>query len=188
MLAVARSASPKLARGVSPLIPSHPGDVPLPSRGPAAESARWPAAGDMPSQVRAAARLMYGGAVLGAIGLLYYGFSASPATVPQIVHVANPGSGAYRAGLVVGAALFAAVVAGLWLWMAWAIKRGRNWARVVSAVLFGLGTLRLLGGLVMSPASVITISWALSWLAGLSALIFVFPRPSSAFFPSPAGP
>src|SRR5258708_12631282 len=113
MLAVARSRSRKLAGGVSPLIPRHPGDVPLPFRGPAAESARWPAAGDMPSQVRAAARLMYAGAVLGAIGLLYYGFSTSPATVPQIVHVANPGSGAYRAGLVVGAPPFPPLVPAL---------------------------------------------------------------------------
>src|SRR5258708_20379058 len=127
MLAVARSASPKLARGVSPLIPSHPGDVPLPSRGPAAESARWPAAGDMPSQVRAAARLMYAGAVLGAIGLLYYGFRTSPATAPQIVHVANPQGSAYSAGFVVGAILFAAVVAGLSRWIACAINRGRTY-------------------------------------------------------------
>src|SRR5258708_33572846 len=155
MLAVARSASPKLARGVSPLIPRHLGYVHVPLRGRAAESARWPAAGDMPSQVRAAARLMYAGAVLGAIGLLYYGFSTSPATVPQIVHVANPGSGAYRAGLVVGAALFAAVVAGLLLWVGWANKRRRNCGRVGSAVFFGLRPLAALEGPGVRPPHVL---------------------------------
>ncbi len=166
------------------MIPRYPGEVPNPSRGAAAEAANWAAAGGMPSQVRAAARLMYAGAVLGAIGMLYYGFSTSPATTPQIVSVGNPRSAAYSAGFVVGAILFAAIVAGLWLWMAWAIKRGKNWARVVSAILLGLGALRLLEGLVVSPASVVTISWALSWIAGLSGVILLFRHPSSAFFAS----
>src|SRR6266568_2842719 len=140
------------------MIPRYPGEVPNPSRGAAAEAANWAAAGGMPSQVRAAARLMYAGAVLGAIGMLYYGFSTSPARTPQIVSVGNPRSAAYSAGFVVGAILFAAIVAGLWLWMAWAIKRGKNWARVVSAILLGLGALRLLEGLVVSPASAVFAS------------------------------
>src|SRR5260370_38107366 len=151
MLAVAGSASVKVGRGGSRLIPRHPGDVPLPFRGPAAESARWPAAGDMPSQVRAAARLMYAGAVLGAIGLLYYGFSTSPATVPQIVHVANPGSGAYRAGLVVGAALFAAVVAAPWVWEAPGSNPRRNRAAAVSPALLSPAPLAGLGEPVVIP-------------------------------------
>jgi hypothetical protein len=127
---------------------------------------------------------MYVGAALGASGLLYYGFSTSPATVPQIVHVGNPRSAGYGAGFILGAILFAAIVAGLWLWMARAVKRGKHWARVVSAVLFGLGTLRLLASLVLSPASVVTISWGLSWAAGLGVIILLFQRSSSAFFAS----
>ena len=31
----------------------------------------------------------------------------------------------------------------LWLWMARANGQGRNWARILSTVLFGLGTLEL---------------------------------------------
>ncbi len=51
----------------------------------------------------------------------------------------NPNSGAYGAGFVFGAILLAAFVTGMWLWMAWAVRRGKNRARIVSAVLFGLG-------------------------------------------------
>jgi len=40
--------------------------------------------------------------------------------------------------------------------MAWAVRRGRNWARIVSAVLFGLGALRLLAGLASNPVSVVS--------------------------------
>jgi len=159
------------------------------------------AAGPVPStprQVRRAALLMYTGAVLGAIGPLYYGLTTPPSTAPQIWHGANPASGAYAAGFIFGAVLLAAIVAGLWLWMAWKVRRGRNWARIVSAVLFGLGTVRLVTGLISSPASVDTVSWALSWLAGLGTIILLFQRPTSAFFTSggrstnppgyPAGP
>lgn len=49
--------------------------------------------------------------------------------------------------------------------MAWAVKRRKNRARIVSAVLFGLGGLRLLAGL-LNSVGVYTISWDLSWLAG----------------------
>lgn len=138
----------------------------------------------MPRQVRTAALLMYAGAVLGAIGPLYYGLTTSPSTAPQIWHGGNPASGPYAAGFIFGTVLFAAVVAGLWLWMAWKVRRGRNWARIVSAVLFGLGALRLLAGLVSSPGGVVTVSWALSWLAGLGAIILLFQRSATAFFAS----
>jgi asparagine N-glycosylation enzyme membrane subunit Stt3 len=147
------------------------------------------AAGPVPStprQVRTAALLMYAGAVLGAIGPLYYGLTTSPSTAPQSWHGGNPASSAYAAGFISGAVLFAAVVAGLWLWMAWKVRRGRNWARIVSAVLFGLDALLLLARLVSNPASVVTLSWALSWLAGLGAIILLFRRSASAFF-APAG-
>ena len=142
----------------------------------------------IPGNVRSAARLMYAGAVFDAIGPLYYGFATSPSTAPQIWHVDNPNSSAYGAGLVLGGVLFAAVVAGVWLWMAGAVRRGRNWARILSAVLVGVGALRLLGGLVSSPTSIVTLSWALSWLAGLGAILLLFQRSASAFFAPDGGP
>jgi hypothetical protein len=131
---------------------------------------------------------MYAGAGFGAIGPLYYGLATSPSTAPRIWHVGNTTSAAYGVGFVLGGILFAAVVAGLWLWMAWAVRRRKNWARIVSAVLFGLGALRLLTGLASNPASVVTLTWALSWVAGLGAIILLFQRPARAFFASGGRP
>ena len=39
------------------------------------------------------------------------------------------------------------VAPALWLWLARAAGQGRNWARIVSAVLFGLATLQLAGNI-----------------------------------------
>jgi hypothetical protein len=49
-------------------------------------------------------------------------------------------SPASAAPLVAGAL----ITIGLWLWMGWANGRGRSWARIVAAVLFGINTLDLL--------------------------------------------
>jgi len=37
-------------------------------------------------------------------------------------------------------------VVAVWLWMARANGQGRNWARILSAVLFGLATLQVISG------------------------------------------
>ena len=53
--------------------------------------------------------------------------------------VKHTAEGARTIPLVIGGL----IAIGLWLWMAWANGRGRGWARVLSAVLFGINTLTL---------------------------------------------
>ena len=72
--------------------------------------------------------------------------------------------------------VFGLVVIALWLWMARADGQGRNWARILSAVLFGLATLQLRGDFTQpvshagSGATVLyyagTALFAAAWLAG----------------------
>jgi hypothetical protein len=138
--------------------------------------------GPLPDGVRTSVRLLYAGAVLSAIGLAYYGLTTSPSSGPQLIHVDNPHSSSYAIGAAIGVIFAAAVVTGVWLWMVWAIKRGKNWARILSAVLLGVGAFGLLDRLVLMPVSVVTLSWALSWLAGLGAVILMFQRSVSTFF------
>ena len=70
------------------------------------------------------------------------------------------------------------VLIALWLWMAWANGQGRNWARILSTVLFGLATLQLLGnnGIVQVVFAVLT------WLLGLAAVWLLWRPTSNAFF------
>ena len=65
---------------------------------------------------------------------------------------------------------------------AWANGKGRSWARILSAVLFGIDTLNLL--LSFRRASVVgaLILEILVWLAGLGAIILIFNKESTPFF------
>jgi hypothetical protein len=87
------------------------------------------------------------------------------------------------------AAVFGLVVIALWLWMAWATGQGRNWARILSTVLFCLATLQLRGvfGASVSHVGVGLIVLGLivpvlGWLVGLAAVWLLWRPASSAFF------
>ena len=88
--------------------------------------------------------------------------------------------------LVVGALIAVA----LWLWMAWANNRGHNWARIVSAVLFGISTLDLLISFVTVRGVVNLIVGLVIWLIGLTVIVLLFRKESAPFFarrPAPGG-
>jgi hypothetical protein len=96
-----------------------------------------------------------------------------------------------RPVLLTGAIVFGLVVIALWLWMARANGQGRNWARIVSTVLFGLATLQLISqASVQQPVSHAgfavmvfgVIVPVLAWLVGLAAVWLLWRPASSAFF------
>ena len=74
--------------------------------------------------------------------------------------------------------------ASLWLWMARATSQGRNWARILSTVLFGLATLELLSALEVIGKDGVAQAFfaALTWLSGLAAVWLLWRPASSAFF------
>jgi hypothetical protein len=75
-------------------------------------------------------------------------------------------------------------VIGLWLWMARATSQGKNWARILSTVLFGLATLELLSAIEVIGKNGVAQAFfaALTWLSGLGAVWMLWRPASSAFF------
>jgi hypothetical protein len=167
---------------------------PYPSSGQSAEPERPPA----PGPVRTAVKFMYAGAavwtvvLISALVLIIADSKAGHATLNG-----HPLHG--RSVPVTVAAVFGLVVIALWLWMARATGQGRNWARILSTVLFGLATLQL-RGVFEAPVSHLgaglivlgVIVPVLGWLAGLAAVWLLWRPASSAFFkpqaPAQAGP
>ena len=80
--------------------------------------------------------------------------------------------------LVVGALIAVA----LWLWMAWANGRGRNWARVLSAVFFGISTLGLIVSFAAGRGVGDIIVGVVLWLIGLAMIVLLFRKESAPFF------
>jgi hypothetical protein len=83
-----------------------------------------------------------------------------------------------------GMILLTLVEVGLWVGLARACERGRNGARIVGTVLFGLytfGTLGVLGNS-HSGIAVTKLLTVVSWLIACAAVVFLWQPASSAFF------
>ena len=74
--------------------------------------------------------------------------------------------------------VFGLVPVALWLWMARAVGQGRDWARILSAVLFTLATLQL----IESQGVAQVFCAALICLSGLAAVWLLWRPACSVFF------
>jgi hypothetical protein len=137
-----------------------------------------------PRPVLSAVKLMYGGTV-GAV--VQVGLAVAYIDNINAYHLTVLGHHLTRAQLTGQRPLIATlaialglVVIALWLWMARANGQGRNWARILSTVLFGLATLELIGNHGLGQ-----VLWAmLTWLTGLAAVWQLWRPASNAFFKS----
>lgn len=154
---------------------------PYPAAGPAPD----PRPLQPPRAVLNAVRLMYAGAALELLALIIAVATRASLRVailarhpfynPAQVHHAEV---ARAVPLVIGAL----IAIGLWLWMAWANNRGRNWARVLSAVFFGISTLDLFISFFVVRATATMIVGVVIWLVGLVAIVLLFSKESAPFF------
>jgi uncharacterized membrane protein YuzA (DUF378 family) len=136
-----------------------------------------------PRSVRAAVKLMYAGAAVSTVNLVILLALTGDITVSQLLNTPF---------ITVSIAWSLAPLA-LWLWMARETGRGRNWARIVSTVLFGAATLDLTEvfgppGIRLSLVPVIAGSPTvpvLYWLVGLAAVWLLWRPASRAFFGPP---
>jgi hypothetical protein len=147
--------------------------------------------------VRAAVQFIYGGAVVSTVNLIivlafigeikaYHAVLGHRFTAAQVSHL---GLSTFVITELIVSSL---VPIALWLWMARASGQGRNWARSLSTVLFGVATLDLTGAfrtpvirlslvpMVSGPAVPV-----LTWLAGLAAVWLLWRPASTAFFRPP---
>jgi hypothetical protein len=76
------------------------------------------------------------------------------------------------------------VQVGLWVGLARACERGRNGARIVGTMLFGLDTLGVIGviGNSHSGIAVTKLLTVVSWLIACAAVVCLWQPASSAFF------
>ena len=138
-----------------------------------------------PQSVLNAVKLMYAGAAVSAVSLIIS--LVSIGGTKDAIRKARPSLTATQVNQLNTFIIALAVVSGvvgvaLWLLMARKNGQGKNWARVLSTVLFALATLDLFG-VVSQPKTVFGLVFPLlTWLIGLGAIVFLWRRESTEFF------
>ena len=153
---------------------------PYPSGGKTMEPER-PAA---PATIVKAVKLMYAGAAVSTVSLIVS--LVSIGGTKSEIRKARPNLTAAQVNqlntFIIALALLSGIVGiALWLWMARANSQGKNWARIVSTVLFCLATLDLVGVLGEPKTLLGLIFPLLTWLLGVGA-VFLIWRPASSVF------
>jgi hypothetical protein len=128
-----------------------------------------------PQSIQRAVMLMYAGAGLEVLGLIF----------DLIIRRGSTASGI--PGAIIGV--------GLWIWMARANQAGKNWARITSTVFFGIDCLGLLlilvgvGVLMHSVSSSVKIvlvasvvAGLVTWVIGLVTIVLLWGRESSEYY------
>jgi hypothetical protein len=139
----------------------------------------------VPSQVADAVKVMYVGAATSILGIaidiltvhatkLAIERRSHHLTVTQI----NASQHVLVAGFIVGGLIGAAA----WIFVARNCQGGKNWARITGTVLFAIATLDTIVGLTAPLAGPVKIWGVVVWLVGLTAVVFLWQRPSSEFF------
>lgn len=138
-----------------------------------------------PNSVLNAVKFMYAGAALSAVGLIISVVTISSlksAILKRYPHYSATQIHSVEVVGVAGAVIGGLLAIGLWIWMARANGAGKNWARIVASVLFGISTVDVLAS-VARPNAVLTLLFAvLVWLVGLGAIVLLWRKESSAYF------
>lgn len=148
-----------------------------------------PVPSEPPASIRRAVILMYVGAALSVLGLLFTLLARDD--IRDAIEENDSSLSAddvdAATNLIVGVGVVVGILgAALWLWMAYANKAGRSWARVVATVLGGLNILFTLfslsgGGGLNIIINVVTIALA-------AYILYLLYRPeSSAYYAAVSG-
>jgi hypothetical protein len=156
---------------------------PYPTSGPQQMPQGQPA----PQSVLTAVKLMYVGAGLSTLGLVVSLLTIGSLKTAILKRQPNLTSSQLHTAQTVGVAgaiIVGLLGVGLWIWMARANGAGKNWARILSSVLFGLATLDLLLSLGRANTIIARLFGLLVWLIGLGAIVLLWRKESSAYFSS----
>jgi hypothetical protein len=140
----------------------------------------------IPPSVTNAVRVMYVGALTSLLGIVIDIVTVGATktaiekkspnlTVTQVSNLQHT----LVAGFVIGGVIGCAV----WIILARLCRAGKNGARITGTALFGLATLDTLVGAAVAPVAGVVRIWAIVvWLVGLTAVVFLWQRSSTAFF------
>jgi hypothetical protein len=167
--------------GQYPAYPQYPGQGGMAAKPP------------VPQTVQNAFYLMLAGAALSLIAIIVTGTELSK--IRDLIHINDLGltdtEVRNRAtAVLVGGIIGGLIRIGLWIWMAFANREGKGWARITSTVFFGIDSLGVIIGLVASGVNVAntakisgldTALTVVTWAVGLGAIVLLWNGQTSAY-------
>src|SRR5437870_4395794 len=157
---------------------------PYPSGGKPVEPERPPA----PTPVQTAVKLMYAGAAVSTVSLAISlaDISGTKAAIRKAKPTLTPTQVNQLNTFIITLAIVSGLIGiALWLWMAKMNGQGKNWARVLSTVLFGLATIDLFGVFSQPTTTISLVFPVLTWIIGAGVVFLLWRRESSSFFKPP---
>jgi hypothetical protein len=140
---------------------------------------------EQPPSIVTAVRLMWVGAGLSALGILFTLFQTD--AIRDQVEEDNPSftSSEVDTAVSVGigfAVVFGLIGVGLWLWMASANGQGKSWARIVATVLGALNVVGAVFSLAVNPATLLSVLVTIVSLILAVVILVLLYRPESSRF------
>jgi hypothetical protein len=139
----------------------------------------------VPPSVANAVKAMYAGAAVTVVGVVIEILNASAtkaAIQKRSPHMSASQVASTQHALVIGAIVGGLIAIAAWIFLARACRNGNAWARTTGTVFFALATVDTIGSAVAPVAVAVKAFWPVIWLAGLTAVIFLWQRASTAFF------
>lgn len=157
------------------------GYAPMPGEPPRGPAVR----GQAPPPVANAVRLMFVRAGLGVISLIV--LLATKDTLKSEILKKNSTYDTTKLDDVVNAAITIGIVIGLifillYVLLALQVRKGKNWARIVTWVLAGLGVLSALASLAQPQPAFSRIVGLITAVIDLAIIVFLAQRPSGQYF------
>lgn len=141
-----------------------------------------------PSTVQNAVRLMFALAVLSLIALVVV--FADKSALRTAIEKADPSydtskvDSAVNTAIAVGA-IIGVVLVVLYVLLALQVRKGKNWARIVTWVLSGLGALGAISNLAQPQPALAKVIAAIELVVYIALIVLLAMKPSSAWFRKP---
>lgn len=144
--------------------------------------------GPPPSSVVNATRLMFVSAALGVIGLIV--LLASKSSLRDQIAKKNPDYDAHKLDTVVNAAVgigitFGVIFIVLYVLLALQVKKGKNWARIITWILAALGVISALSSLAGTNTGGSRAASLVGGVVDVAIIVLLVQKPSSEYFRKP---
>jgi hypothetical protein len=139
----------------------------------------------VPPQVANAVKAMYAGAAASIVGVVIEILTVNSTKAAIEKHSPNLSASQVASTqhvLIIGAIAGGLIAIGAWIVIARACQNGQRWARITGTVFFALATVDTIVSAVSPVAGPVKAWWPVIWLAGLTAVIFLWRPASTAFF------